>query len=210
MAITAGVIELIAFGHISEAGAPIKRVSNVYHYGQAIPNPVLPDPATVITSLYSVILQNIAPLLHDDYVLDEVTGRWLDQTTNPQSLSTLAAPGVKTGDRLPAYATVCFQLHTNVRGRSYRGSKHYGPIAEADTTADQLAAGVLPAWTNMKNNLLQSFTIGGQVLVPVVLSRTKSQLQKDPVTISAAAVTSVILNLTLGTLKKRKEKTVIA
>jgi hypothetical protein len=209
MGITQGVIEIKHFGHIIETGQGAKHVVNVYHYAQSVPNPVFPDPLAVITAWQGRVPAGVLALLHDDYVGDEVKARWLDQTINPETIVQFVNPGLKTGDRLPAYAAVTIQLRTNQRGRSYRGSKHYGPIAEADTTSDQLAVAVQPAWDNVAITLAQALTVSGQVLVPVILSRTKSQVMKDPVTLNAAAITNATLNLTLGTLRRRKEKTVI-
>lgn len=42
------------------------------------------------------------------------------------------AQGLRTGDALPAYATLTTQLRTALSGRTRRGSKRYGPVAESD------------------------------------------------------------------------------
>lgn len=208
--ITSGVVEIKSYAQIQESPAVEKRATNVWHYSHPgfSNNPV--DPNTIITVFQSNVLQPMCALLHVDYKVIETGVRYLDDTRNIETLSTTSFLGSKTGARLPAYASVCYQLKTTLRGRNWRGSKHITPIAEADTDDDVVAAASVAAFKAWGNNLTAGLNCGAVTLVPCILSRNLSQLLTNPVTIQAAPVASFLMNLTLGTLRKRREKTEIA
>src|SRR5262249_33292945 len=98
---------------------------------------------------------------------------------------------------------------TAQRGKNYRGSKHLGPVAESDTLTDEIDPAMQAKWNSATIAISQSFTITatGGIWSPCVVSRNLSQLKTDAYTIIGADVTQGILNLTIGTMRHRKEKT---
>lgn len=208
--ITSGVLEAKVYAQIAESPAVEKRVVNVFHYAQAAPNPTLPDPSAFLTAFIQNVCQGFIALLHADYTTVEFGARWIDQTTNPEIITVLAIAGGKSGARLPAYVSTTIQLKTLLRGRSWKGSKHFSPLTEADVSKDDLVPAAAAAWKTVAASIVAPMTLSGQTLVPCILSRKNSQLVVDPVTIQAAGISTYLLNSTVGTLRKRKEKTEIA
>ena len=103
---------------------------------------------------------------------------------------------------------VCCPYHCVERGREFRGSKHFGPISDADQTGDEITPGKVAAWQAFAAVLAAPFSSITGTYQPVVVSRKLSQYQKDPTTIVGSDVNGVSVNLTLGTMRRRKEKTV--
>jgi hypothetical protein len=202
------VVQIIVEGTVVETGGSSKNIFNVFNYFQ---NPNVPGPPTAIAvanQFLTAVWANIAPLLSIAYVGQQTMCRYLDITTNPLLAANVPANGAKALPRLPSQQAVVTPLRSSLRGKNFRGSKHFGPIDTASVTGDELTAGAVAAWTAILANLSANLTVGGQTFSPCVVSRSLSQLAKDPVTIQGAVVATALLNKTIGTMRRRKEKTV--
>ena len=210
MAITSGIFEIKLFGQVQHGSGAVKNFLNVFHYYQIVPSSTFGDPAAFLNSFNADVTTYLLPLLSADYKVIKTTGRWLDNHENPEAILVGTGSGTKAGDTLPDHNCVTFQLKSNIQGRCFKGSKHFGGVVEADTQADELVDPALTGWKNFIANLLVHITVAGADHAPCILSRKNSQLLKNPVTLSAAAVTACLLNKTIGSMRKRKEKTVLA
>jgi hypothetical protein len=208
MPIITNVVQIIIQGTVSETGGSGKNVFNVFTYFQ---NPNQPGPPTAV-AVANVFLTNVwaafAPLISIAWVPTATMCRYLDITTNPLLAAAIPTGGGKALPRLPSQQAVVTPFRTSLRGKNYRGSKHWGPIDTASVTSDELTAAAVTAWTAQLPNLLANLPVGGQTFSPCVVSRSLSQLARDPVTINGAIITQALLNKTIGTMRRRKEKTV--
>jgi len=121
--------------------------------------------------------------------------------------------GTRTGDRLPLFNAACIQCRSDARGRSYRGSKHFAPVSESDTTDDTLTGAGLTNWQTLAAALDPSalFLTGlnGSVWQFVILSPTLSNLTANPSIFTFSTVIAnggTILNAKVGTMKRRKSR----
>lgn len=208
--ISSGIIEIKLFAVVAEPPASGHNTVSVWHYAQQVTNPNQPDPVAVLTQFGGTITLALSQLLHHDWAVTQTTARWMDLPTNPEAINAAPISGAKTGDRLPTFNSVVYQLKTPFRGKEYKGRKAFAAIAEADTTEDELVDPALTNWKNFINNILLPLTVSGQTLIPVVLSRKNSPLVGGVQTLQAAPITVALLNKTIGTMRKRKMKTVIA
>lgn len=136
--------------------------------------------------------------------------RILDDYNDNEEIFSVAGVGAIGTDSMPSDDAVYFLFRTPLRGRSYRGSKHFGPLSEEDTTDDLLTGAGLARWQTLQTALGATLTdANGNVWQPHVLSRKLSNLAALPVaTVVANQVTSVLLDLNIGTMRKRRSKTV--
>jgi hypothetical protein len=129
---------------------------------------------------------------------------------DPYLIVTRTSVGAQGGDWLPSFNAATLQLRTGLRGKSYRGSKHFGTIAESDTTNDELTSGALTRWATMITAYLAGITDSdGNTWLPIVWSRLLSNMSSVPTVIVANQVTSCRINKTLGYMRHRKQKTVV-
>jgi len=202
-------VEIVCKGVIAAGGSDVQACLNVFHYRRD--NDSLPLVKGDIASQFDTdILQGFAPELSTAYSCSELLVRFLEDNLDPYASIGVTAAGVVATARAPDYECVTVRLNTNVRGRSYRGRKHFSPIAEADTDGDLIAAGRLAAWQAVRDLCRTSFVdINGNTWSPYVYSPTLSTLAGDLWTINGAAVSTAILNKTLGTIRSRKAATVV-
>lgn len=205
---TSNVVQIIVAGTVAETGGSTKNVFNVFNYMQ---NPVVPNPPTAVTvgnQFLASVWAQIAPLLSVAWVGSFMQARYLDITTNAFLAGNVPASGAKILPRLSSNVAVVTPFRTGLRSKNYRGNKHFGPIDSASATNDELTAAAVAAWQAILPTLSGIITVTGQTFSPAIVSRSLSQLAKDPVNIQATPITSALLNKTLGTMRRRKEKTV--
>jgi hypothetical protein len=206
---TAGNYEIIIKGSVAESVGG-KAVDNVFHYVAQGPGTTQPSPTTLLTWFLANVWSVAALALHPGWVGVASSCRLMDNPLNAAVAGATPANGAHAaGDRLPLFNAVVIQKKTGIRGKSYRGSNHFGPISEADTTLDQLTGAGLTLWQNLQAAMALTMAAAGgaQAVSPAVFSPT---LSPKPVTIPTLVntqVTSTLLNLTIGTMRKRKERT---
>jgi hypothetical protein len=208
MALITNVVQIIVQGTVPETGGSTKNIFNVFTYFQ---NPNQPGPPTAVAVANQFLTQvwpGIAAQLSVAYTGTGTLARYLDITTNPALSGNIPANGAIALPRLPSQQAVVTPFRSSLRGKNYRGSKHFSPIPTASVTGDELTAGAVAAWQALLPSFIATMTVGGQTFSPCVVSRSLSQLAKDPVSIQGAVITQALLNKTIGTMRRRKEKTV--
>lgn len=164
-------------------------------------------------ALFNIFQTNIiTPLLaaaNVRYTPTAVSVRWLNDALDLPVIFAAAGVGAIASDSMPSDDAVYYLYRTALRGRSYRGSKHFGPLSEVDTTQDLLTGAGLARWVTLKTALVTPNTdANGNVWVPSVLSRLLSQLRTNPTNVVNNFVTEVLLDLNVGTMRKRRSRTV--
>lgn len=203
------LLEIVQFGHVVESNASIRHVLNVFHYARFSGAGVV-NRSAIASNLGGNLSGPVSNVLSVDYVADGCTVRALDAETDaPDPQPTLWATGLVAGDRMPSYGAVYMGLKTGVRGRSFLGSKHFGPIAESSTTLDELNAGALTDWADVVTAMLASLSLSdgvGNVFNLVVLSRKLSVLTGASISFCYADVIDVVVSETMGTMRHRKQR----
>jgi len=135
--------------------------------------------------------------------------RFMDDPTDAFGTEVEGNVGGVTGDRLPLFNALYIQLRSDVRGRSYNGSKHFAPLGEADTTLDQLTGGAATraaALADAINDLRALEPVTDSNWKLTIISPTLSNLAADPAVFTGADVTLAIASPVVGTMRRRKEK----
>lgn len=202
------VVEIVMHG-ISAADTPqAKPIDNVYHFIRN--STVLPiDKAEVQNAFQTAIGDIVLLALHSRYTQASNLVRWVNDALDlPQSF-TETGVGALAGESLQDFTCAVVQMKSTLRGRNYRGSKHFSPLSELSVKGDVLAASGITLFTAVRVAILAGFTdASGNLWKPCILSTTLSQLRENPTTVIASQVVSCPLNTTLGTLRHRKVRTV--
>ncbi len=204
--------EMVVKGHSVESDGGSKPILNIFHFARRS-GPGTGTETELYTVIGGLVDATISLALSVAYVPDETTMRFMDDPTRAAVSNTNLWVGAVTGDRLPNFNAVVIRKNTFARGRSYRGSTHYAPIAESQTTLDNLNAGAITLWGNVVlawNALLAPagfVTPDGSTWGMIVLSPTLSNLTSNPIAASGSFVKDFTLNNRIGTMKRRKDRT---
>lgn len=207
--LTPQFLEITMRGTCSSATNFGKTIVNVFHFNQLAMVPIAEDLESLIQNFKSEMQPTIGALLSADYVGAKFFGRFMDDPTSAVNQNVTGIDGTTSGDRLPTYAAAVVQLKSDNRGRSYRGSKHFTPIAESDSDDDILTNGGLTKLQNVANKLafpLQLTGTNGSVWQLVILSPTLSNLTANPSVFTFSTISSAVANSQLGTMRRRKVK----
>lgn len=202
-------VEIVVRGTMAAGGSNPKNVVNVFHYhrtgvglGISKANIEAAFELAVMTPLLAAVSQDYGHYLTDV--------RFFDDALDPYASFPYTEQGAIATDRQPDAATVTMQCKTATRGRFARGSKHFAGLVEADTTQDILNAGGITAWSAVRDALL-TFTDGDSNIwvLTIKSSRPPADYTSTPVVVVAFDCTSIVLNKTIGTMRRRKPKTVV-
>lgn len=200
------VVEIVMRGQLTETSF-VKNIANVFHYrlftGSA------DSKSNIVNNWQTNVGAPIVGQLTTDYLEVAVDIRLLDDPLDQYLTITPALAGGQALPRLPGDLAVVLPLRSASRGKNYRGSKHFSAPPSAYVTKDELNVTGTAAWNGIASILLANLTLaGGAVYSPIVLSRNLSQLRTLPTTVWGSDIVTVLLNKTIGTMRRRKEKTV--
>jgi len=199
--------ELIYVGHSVESNGSSQAILNIIHFAR-ISGPGTDTEADLVTAVKAELDTVLSNALSVGYVPDEVTCRFMDDPTRAKAVFTNDIIAAVTGDRHPSFVAAVTRKITYGRGRSYRGSTHWAPIAESQTTLDQLNAGAITLWdlvvTGLQN-LSAPFVAVADTWQMIVLSPTLSNLTVNPSLFSGAVCNEALLNHVVGTMRRRKQ-----
>ena len=206
--IVGSIAEISAQGIMAAAGSGAKNVASIFHYRLA----TLTAPATkaaLEAAFQAAIMVPFVAAANVRYLQVQSTVRWVDDAQDAPSAVTRALPGAIATDSQPTVDAVYMLLRTALRGKSYRGSKHFPAVSEIDSTGDILTGAGLVLWQAVRTALATALTDAlGNVWNLSLLSRTLSQLSVNPTSVVANDVTTVLLNKTIGTMRRRRVATV--
>lgn len=200
-------IEIVVRGHFVETDGTVKQLRNVFCYNrQNIVNPN--TKASINTAFIATVVGPMMAALNQEYFMDGVSIRSLDDATDPYQDFVNVTNGAILSDAAPTDTAVYLLIRTAKRGRSYKGSKHFGPLSEVDTTQNVLTGAGLARWRTVRDAVGLSFTADtSNIWQATIVSRKLSQLAVNPTNVVWTAALVPILNLTVGTMRKRREKT---
>lgn len=206
-------VNLVTVASTADEGAGSRPNLNVYAFHR-ISGSADPSKASINTAFQSAIQAKVLLALHEDYTQTANMIRFWDDYNDPYQTFTQSHQGAVTGERLPDYVAVTLQLKSAIRGRWGRGSKHYSPIAEADTDGDVLTSGSIALFEDIRDALVAGFTDGdGNVWKSFIISLSGPNgsiipLPPLPVTIKGNDVVSSIVNTRTAWMRRRKARLV--
>jgi len=200
--------EIIVNGKQSAAGSSIAPAYNVCHFYRT--TQVNPWSNVNIGNAFAASIgAALVAASNARYTPQGVSTRCVNDAQDPPSLSAFAGPGAIGTDSEPSSDAVVLILKTALRGRAWIGRKHFGATSEADTTGDILTGAGLARWQAVQAAYALGFTdANGNVWKPAVLSRTNSQLKVNPTNVAFQPVLQVLLDLNIGTMRRRRTATV--
>jgi hypothetical protein len=205
-------VEIVSQAYAVARGGGVKNFFNIYHFARTTTaNPLVR--ANVQAAFQTNIMVPVLAAMNVDYTQTGNTVRYFEDPTDAPIATTQSGVGGRSGDRLPDFNAVVLQLKTGVRGKTGRGSKHYGPISEQDTTGDDIIAPLIANSQAIGAAIVAGFTdASGNVWVPVLKGAERigspAQYIVAPTTSVITQITSYVLNRSLGSMKRRKIKTV--
>lgn len=188
----------------------VRPCVNVYHFRQFTDPLLQTTKAQLMAAFKTALNASLAAALNTTAVAATSKCKFLDDPDDGYEDGANWSVGAVTGDRLPLFNSAVVQLKTGNSGRNWRGSKHFVPISESDTTLDELVGAAITRWTAVKTALEAC-----NFIVPadasnwglIVLSETLSDRSVNPSIFTGAYMTTCSLNLKIGTMKRRKERT---
>lgn len=204
------VAELIINGKQGAAGSSVAPAYNVCHFFRT--NTLNPWNNLIIADRFAATFgADLKAASNVRYDPQGISCRCLNDAQDLGALGTFAGPGAITTDGEPSDDAVVLVLKSAVRGKSFQGRKHFGATNESDTTGDILTGAGLARWTTVRDSYLAGFTDSdGNVWKPCVVSRLQSQLKTNPTKVTYAEVVKVKLILNIGTMRRRRTKTLYA
>jgi hypothetical protein len=195
-------------GTAATGGAGVTPAQNIFSFRRTSTAPAF-NKASVNTAFQTAIMTPILAAMNVRYTPGNLTVRVLDDAQDSPTNFAVAGVGAIATDSLPSDAAVYILLRTALRGRNYRGSKHFSPASEADTTNDILTGAGLANWQAVRDALVQDFIdADGNTWKNTVVSRNLSNFNLLPVAnIVANDVVESLLDLNIGTMRKRRSRT---
>lgn len=198
-------------GVMAAGGSNAPKTDFSFHYRRTTVA-VAPNKVNLAAQISANILTPIAAALNASWTSALIRVRWPNDAEDQFSDNTVAQAGAITGDRMASEDAAYLLFRTNLRGRTFRGSKHLGPMSESDSTGgseDTFNAACLTRLATINTALLTPLTdADGNIWNFAILSRKLSQLKTNPTTVVINDVTSALVNKRIGTLNSRKAKSV--
>lgn len=210
-------VEIVSVLTIAAAGSDAKRFDNTWNFRRTA-NVLAVSKTQIETAFQAAIMVPLMAALSSRATQARNEVRFIDDAGDAPQAVTRAVVGAIAGDSMTGRAAVSMELKTGLRGRSGRGSKHFGPIGESQVDGDCLTAAAVILFDAVRDATLLGFTdAGGNVWVPEVVIRNRatengqsSQLRTNPTTVLSNDVISVIINTTVGTMNRRRVARVTA
>jgi hypothetical protein len=204
------IAEIAMLGTLAAGGSNAVNVASIFHYRLGVLT--APPTKVALETVFNGATGIVAPFLaaaNSRYTQSQNTVRWIDDALDAPASTARAGVGAIATDGQPSIDSVTMLFRTGIRGKSYRGSKHFPGVNEVDTTDDILTGAGLALWQTLQTACAANLTDAlGNVWVPSVLSRKLSTLATNPTTVVANDVTQVLLNLNVGSMRRRRVSTV--
>jgi len=213
MAVTTNYVEIISSGTSSSVGGSTKNIDNIYRFRRTTNgNPY--NPVHVEAAFQTAIMIPVTNLLSAGYTQSGNSVRSIDDANEVPTMVPRALPGQIALPREPDYVCIRIRMRTALKGKSGRGAKSYSPIAVAHLLGDTITGPCAVLCTAVIAALTAGFTdADGNLWIPVIVSKVQNKLpvgryDANPTAIIANDVTGFVLNKSVGTMYRRKIRTV--
>lgn len=202
MSVLGNYVELVTNG--TALGRPSK---NIFRYMKSS-GPAGGTKAAFATAFKTAVGDVITAAMDSAYGISSYTIRNFDNATDLAEIQSFTPEtGGVTSDDPKIHSAVCIHLYSDQRGKRYQGRKHFGPPAEGQDEDGVLTGGGITQWAAVRDACLLPITETdtGTTYVPCIVSGPPlSQLEVNPTTVFALQVLTARLNLTLGTMRRRR------
>lgn len=204
------ILEVIINGRMAAGGSNAKAAFNVFHYKRT--SVAVPASKAAFNTAFQAAI--VAPLLaaaNVRYTPTVISYRWLNDPLDRPVFFTAAGVGAIATDSQPSDDAVYYLFRTDKRGANYRGNKHFAGSNEADTTQDILTGAGLVRWQTLQTALAAPITDATPHTWNLqVVSRNPalSNFTVTPCIIESNQVIEVLLDLNIGTMRRRRSATV--
>lgn len=199
--------EIVIRGLIASGGSNAIKTNTTFHY-RRLATAVDPSKTALNTAFVAGPVSAIAAALNVDWEASLHDIRWVNDATDPYTSITATEVGAVAGDRLSSHAAAYLLFRTGLRGRSFRGAKHLGPMSESDVTSDDedlFNAAAITRLAAINTALAATLTDStGNQWKFTLLSRFLSQTKTNPTVIVTNDVTQLLVAKRVGTLMQRK------
>lgn len=206
-------VEVVLAGTVAAGGSNNRLPTWKFHFSR--PSSTTPvNKASVVTAFQAAIVPNLLACLNHRITNSATLCRILNDATDPYYLATQTGVGAITGDSMPTFCSAYVLVQTGLRGKQYRGSKHFFPLSESDTTSgsdDVLNAASITRFQTFLTSWLAGFTDGGgNVWTPVLFQKSSSQIRTNPTVVNVATITQLQIRASIGRMRRREVKSVYA
>ena len=201
--------EVVMRGVATAGGSNAAKINFVFHY-RRIAVALNPSKVALEAAFNAGPAAAILLALNARYTQSQTDIRWLNDAEDPYLSVARAGAGAVAGDSLATSVAAYLLFRTALRGRFFRGSKHLGPMSEADVTTandDIWNAAALARLAAVNTALATPLVdVTPNTWNLCVLSRTNSVLTTNPTTVVTNDVTQLLINKRVGTENNRKVK----
>jgi len=203
--------EVIMQGLIASGGSNAVNTQFIFQYRRTS-IAVAPTKTALATAFQAGPGAAIVAALNARWSEQFVSVRWINDALDQAVPFANVNAGAIAGDSLASHVAGFMLFRTGIKGRSYRGGKHFGPFSEADVTTandDIFNAAAVTRITAIATALatpLVDATPNTWKLC--VFSRVLSQVKTNPTTVVANDVATILVNKRVANMKRRQVKSV--
>ena len=203
--------EIIMQGLIASGGSNAVPTQFIFQYRRTS-TAVAPDKAALATAFQTAVGIPIIAMLNARWSEQFVSVRWINDALDQALPFTNVNVGGVAGDSLASHVAGFMLFRTGIKGRSYRGGKHFGPFSEADVTTagdDVFNAAAIVRLTSTATALATSIVDSTPNTWKLcIYSRVLSQSRTNPTTIVANDVATILINKRVANMKRRQVNSV--
>lgn len=202
------VAEILMMGNMAAGGGRVVPIDLVFHYRRTAV--VIAASKTALDTIFqTTVVTPIAAALNVRFLQVRNRIRWMNDAQDPYQDFTHAAAGAVTGDSMSSIDAAFILLKTALRGKSYRGGKHLGPMSESDTTSgteDVFNAAALARLATVSAALVLALVDATpNTWNPAVLSRVAPANYKvNPTSVVTNDIVSAAVNKRVGVMRHRR------
>lgn len=201
--------EVIMRGLIAAGGSNSVNTQFVFQYRRTAVV-VTPTKTALATVFQAGPGAAIVAALNARWSEQTVSVRWIDDALDQEVPFANVNAGAIAGDSLASHIAQFMLFRTGIKGRSYRGGKHFGPFSETDVTAgtdDVFNAACLARITTIATALATPLVDATPNTWKLqVFSRVLSQTRQNPTNIVANDVATILINKRVANMKRRQVK----
>lgn len=203
--------EVIMQGLIASGGSNAVNTQFIFQY-RRLSTAVAPTKTALAAAFQAGPGAAIVAALNARWSEQFVSVRWINDALDQAVPFANVNAGAIAGDSLASHVAGFMLFRTGIKGRSYRGGKHFGPFSEADVTTandDIFNAAAVTRITAIATALATSLVDATPNTWKLcVFSRVLSQVKTNPTTVVANDVATILVNKRVANMKRRQVKSV--
>lgn len=200
-------IEIISYATLAAGGASTRPANNVWHYYRNNTTPPF-SKAHVEAVFQTSVMADLLLCLSTAYGQTKTTVRCFDDALDAPVGFAETGVGALTTARSPDFEAATMRLNTGLRGKPFRGFKHFSGLVEASSLGDALTSGALTLFNGVCAALMTGLTdLDGNNWIPgIKTNKSPAQYKTNPTNVIFTPLTSATMNPLLTTMRRRRAK----